>query len=318
MPTAVGHGSCSRPCFISCRGLPQAPGHVESGREAGVAGQAAESGCDGDDLCAAVFDWAKFRTTKGAVKLHLLLDHDGYLPCYAVVTEGKIHEIQVARKRRLQSGTMLVFDRGYTDYEWFRRLTEEEVHFVTRLKDNAAFLVVERRSPEGKGIRGNKIIAMEKQAQADIETVLLRRVRYWDETTQRELVSDQSFGVAGCHDRRHIQGTLADRTALQELDMAHSFGCYVISRINCGESTVGGVAGCFRSATHRSTSALRTRKLEGSPAEFGQSFAEKSFAPDRLGVAMNSAHATTLSALLCAACLLPGPDEKDPSPEPGP
>ena len=141
------------------------------------------------DLCAAVFDWAKFRTTKGAVKLHLLLDHDGYLPCYAVVTEGKVHEIQVARKLKLQSGTMLVFDRGYTDYEWFRRLTEEEVHFVTRLKDNAAYLVVERRSAEEKGILADEIIAMEKQAQADTETApFLRRVRYWDETAQRELV----------------------------------------------------------------------------------------------------------------------------------
>jgi hypothetical protein len=76
------------------------------------------------ELCAAAFDWAQFRTTKGAVKLHLLLDHDGYLPCYAVITEGKVHEIQVARKLKLQRGTMLVFDRGYTDYDWFQRLTE--------------------------------------------------------------------------------------------------------------------------------------------------------------------------------------------------
>jgi hypothetical protein len=44
-------------------------------------------------LCVAAFDWAQFRTTKGAVKLHLLLDHDGYLPSYAVITEGKVHEI---------------------------------------------------------------------------------------------------------------------------------------------------------------------------------------------------------------------------------
>jgi hypothetical protein len=73
------------------------------------------------DLCAAVFDWAQFRTTKGAVKLHLLLDHDGYLPCYAVITESKVHEIQVARKLKLQRGTMLLFDRGCTDYDWFQQ-----------------------------------------------------------------------------------------------------------------------------------------------------------------------------------------------------
>jgi hypothetical protein len=52
------------------------------------------------DLCATMFDWAKFRLTKGAVKLHLLLDHDGYLPSYAVITEGKKHEVRVARQMR--------------------------------------------------------------------------------------------------------------------------------------------------------------------------------------------------------------------------
>jgi hypothetical protein len=67
------------------------------------------------DLCATMFDWAKFRLTKGAVKLHLLLDHDGYLPSYAVITEGKKHEVRVARQMPFAPGTILVFDRGYED-----------------------------------------------------------------------------------------------------------------------------------------------------------------------------------------------------------
>jgi len=71
------------------------------------------------DLCATMFDWAKFRLTKGAVKLHLLLDHDGYLPSFAVITEGKKHEIRVARQMQFARGTILAFDRGYTDYQWF-------------------------------------------------------------------------------------------------------------------------------------------------------------------------------------------------------
>lgn len=139
------------------------------------------------DLCAAVFDWAHFRTTKGAVKLHLLLDHDGYLPCYAVITEGKVHEIQVARKLKLPRGTMLVFDRGYTDYDWFQRLTEEGIHFVTRLKDNASYLVVEQREAKGDGVRSDEIIVLEKQAGSD-DAPFLRRIRYWDEGNQRELL----------------------------------------------------------------------------------------------------------------------------------
>jgi hypothetical protein len=164
-------------------------GAAKAGSKLGLPGKLLSLDATVIDLCAAVFDWAQFRTTKGAVKLHLLLDHDGYLPCYAVITEGKVHEIQVARKLKLQRGTMLVFDRGYTDYNWFRRLTEEGVHFVTRLKENATYLVVERRAMRGTGVRADEIIALEKQAQADPETTpFLRRVRYRDQATQRELV----------------------------------------------------------------------------------------------------------------------------------
>ena len=84
------------------------------------------------DLSVSLFDWAKFRRTKGAIKLHLLLDHDGYLPSFAVVTEGKTSEIKVARTLRFAPGTILAIDRGYVDYEWFRELTAEEVYFVDR------------------------------------------------------------------------------------------------------------------------------------------------------------------------------------------
>jgi hypothetical protein len=139
------------------------------------------------DLCAEVFDWAQFRTTKGAVKVHLLLDHDGYLPCYAVITEGKVHEIQVARKLRLERGAMLVFDRGYTDYEWFRQLTEQGVHFVTRLKDNAAYVVAEGRPAQGEGVQADEVICLEQQARRE-QYLFLRRVRYWDRENERELV----------------------------------------------------------------------------------------------------------------------------------
>ena len=82
------------------------------------------------DLCASLYDWAQFRRTKGGVKLHLLLDHDGYLPSFAVVTEGKRSEIKVARTLRFDPGTILAMDRGYVDYEWFRELTQQESSVV--------------------------------------------------------------------------------------------------------------------------------------------------------------------------------------------
>ena len=169
---------------------------VDCQKRLGVAKASAKLGLPGKllsldatviDLCAAVFDWAQFRTTKGAVKLHLLLDHGGYLPCYGVITEGKVHEIQVARKLKLQRGTMLVFDRGYTDYDWFQQLTENGVHFVTRLKDNAAYIVVEKRKPQGEGVLADEIIVLEKQAQSDTAP-FLRRIRYRDNVDERELM----------------------------------------------------------------------------------------------------------------------------------
>lgn len=59
------------------------------------------------DLCASIFDWAQYKHTKGAVKLHLMLDHEGYLPCFAVLTDGKVSDIAEARKMDLQPGTVL-------------------------------------------------------------------------------------------------------------------------------------------------------------------------------------------------------------------
>ena len=105
------------------------------------------------ELCASLFDWAQFRRTKGAVKLHLMLDHDGLLPCYAVITDGKQHEVAIARQWSFAPGAILVFDRGYTDYAWFEQLTPDGVFFVTRLKSNADYIVVEDRPlPQRQGL----------------------------------------------------------------------------------------------------------------------------------------------------------------------
>src|SRR5205823_10538071 len=95
------------------------------------------------DLCASVFDWAKYKRAKGAVKLHLLLDHEGYLPCFAHITDGKSSDIAVARVLKFQPGTVLVIDRGYVDYDWWERLSKEGVYFVTRLKKDILWDEVE-------------------------------------------------------------------------------------------------------------------------------------------------------------------------------
>lgn len=105
------------------------------------------------DLCAEMFPWAVFRRTKGAVKLHFTLDHDGYLPTFLVITDGKQREGPLAREQRFLPGTIVVVDKGYIDFAWFAELTAAQVFFVTRLKRNADYTVVERRvPPQHRGI----------------------------------------------------------------------------------------------------------------------------------------------------------------------
>jgi hypothetical protein len=97
------------------------------------------------DLCAASFDWAKFRRTKGGVKLHLLLDHDGCLPQFAVITDAKTYDINVARFLDFPVGSIVVLDRAYNDFQWFHDLTEGGIFFVTRMKDRTRYEVLKSR-----------------------------------------------------------------------------------------------------------------------------------------------------------------------------
>jgi IS4 transposase len=141
------------------------------------------------DLSVSMFDWAKFRRTKGAIKLHLLLDHDGYLPSFAVVTEGKTSEIKVARTLRFAPGTILAIDRGYNDYEWFRELMQEEVYFVTRMKEKAVYEVkVELQTPQNSKVVRDQIICFPRLARKGEEPVLFRRVEIWDAEKEEAVV----------------------------------------------------------------------------------------------------------------------------------
>ncbi len=140
-------------------------------------------------LCLALFPWAKFRRTKGAVKLHLLLDHEGYLPTYAYISEGKRHDVTIARSVPLSPGSIVTMDRGYNDYKLFAFWTVNGIWFVTRLKDNAAYTVVEDRiAPVTGNVLSDQLIQFTRiQAQKDCLHTL-RRVVVWDEKNQKEIV----------------------------------------------------------------------------------------------------------------------------------
>ena len=94
-----------------------------------------------------------------------MLDHDGYLPCFGVITEGKVHDVRVAQQLRFAPGTIVVDDRGYNDYALFGRWTEQGVFFVTRMKDNALYEVVERAraAPEPQASSRDQIDPAERR-----------------------------------------------------------------------------------------------------------------------------------------------------------
>ena len=139
-------------------------------------------------LCLSVFDWAQYKRAKGAVKLHMVLDHDGYLPSYAVRTDGKTADITAAKSMTFAAGTMLVFDRGYADYSWWLQLTRQKVHFVTRLKDSAEYGIVEPCPvPEGGNLLRDEVIVLTSQQEIGPEA-RLRRIEVWVEEKHETMV----------------------------------------------------------------------------------------------------------------------------------
>jgi hypothetical protein len=141
------------------------------------------------DLCLNLFPWAKFRQTKGAVKLHLLLDHDGYLPIYAWIREAAVHEINFARLLELPAGSILALDMGFIDYRLYSSWTDRKIWFVTRMKSNACYRVVERRAPvERRRILADETIAWTGFYARQNCPQRLRRIVVWDQVKEEEIV----------------------------------------------------------------------------------------------------------------------------------
>ncbi len=141
------------------------------------------------DLCLSVFPWAKFRSTKGAVKLHVGLNHNGYLPEFVTITDGKGNDSTQAKAIQFPRNSIVVVDKGYNDYSWYNQLNEQSVFFVTRLKSNACYKIIERRKViKSKGITSDQIISFTGAITAKKCPVNLRRVGYRDELTGKHYV----------------------------------------------------------------------------------------------------------------------------------
>lgn len=142
-------------------------------------------------LSLSLYDWAKFRSRKGAVKLHVLLDYDGCLPVFADLTRGNVHEVKVAREMNLPANSIVVFDMGYYDFSWWNNLDSMGIWFVTRAKDNLAcqvlddFDVSEERNPD---VLSDQDICLTVPKSKENYKKILRRVEYWDEKNQNKMV----------------------------------------------------------------------------------------------------------------------------------
>ena len=134
------------------------------------------------DLCLAVFPWAKFRRAKGAIKLHVGLDTDGYLPSFMNLTDGKFHEVNWARKlHNIPQGSCIVFDKGFTDYTWYQDLCDRGIFFVTRLKKNAIPTYLNKRpGRKPTNVTGDQTIKLRKMSST------LRLVTYTDPETGKQ------------------------------------------------------------------------------------------------------------------------------------
>jgi hypothetical protein len=144
-------------------------------------------------LCLSSYKWAKYRRRKGALKLHMLLDHDGCLPSFVRMTSGKVHEVRVVKDApysfpSLPPDSILTVDRGYTDYAWLNSLNTQGVTFIIPAKSNMAYEVAGQHAEpnEKRGILSDKRIVFKNYYEQRAYPQELRLIRYWYINTKGE------------------------------------------------------------------------------------------------------------------------------------
>lgn len=142
------------------------------------------------DLCLSMFPWAKFRTRKGALKLHYQFDHAGDVPAFLVVTDGKHHELTVAKESfPLIPDSMYCVDRGYVDFGFFARIEGKKAYFVTRAKENLAYTVTGQQETDGKnGVLSDETILLTQFYAKKDYPKSLRLIHYYDVETDKILI----------------------------------------------------------------------------------------------------------------------------------
>jgi hypothetical protein len=141
------------------------------------------------DLCLDVFGWAKFRSTKAAIKLHTLLDLKTAIPEYIFITDGSVHEVNTLDYFSLPAGSYLVVDKAYIDFARLRQFARERTNFVVRAKKNMQYRVLDRGvTAKEKGVLCDQTIVLTNPTTFNHYPEGLRRIRYFDKETGNTLI----------------------------------------------------------------------------------------------------------------------------------
>jgi IS4 transposase len=150
------------------------------------------------DLCLSIFPWATFRTAKSGIKLHVAMNHKGNLPEFITLTNAKNHEVNEGRSVEFPKGSIVAIDRGYTDYAWYKTLSDKGSFFVARLNSNTTVRVLERKKVKRRsGLTSDQTIEFTGAVTRKRCPIPLRRIGFRDpETVKRYVFLTNNFALA--------------------------------------------------------------------------------------------------------------------------
>ncbi len=141
------------------------------------------------DLCLSLFPWARFRKTKGAIKLHTLLDLRGNIPTFIAITDGKVHDVNVLDELIVEPGSVYVMDRAYLDFTRLYNMDQCGAFFVTRAKINTLVKrQYSRRVDKSTGLRCDQTVVLTGVSSKKDYPDQVRRIKYYDDETKKHFV----------------------------------------------------------------------------------------------------------------------------------
>lgn len=141
------------------------------------------------DLCLSLFPWAKFRSTKSAIKMHTLLNLQNNIPAFISITDGSVHDVNILDELITEIGAFYIIDRGYIDFERLYKLTTSNAYFVTRAKSNLQFQrVYSHHVDKSQGLICDQSVFLKTYYPSKSYPDKLRRIKYFDIDTDKRLV----------------------------------------------------------------------------------------------------------------------------------